>query len=66
MRVRRNDRSKGLVVAFGGVKIDRDFVDVPAGCEAEAERHPFLEIEKVEDAQPEKPVRVVRRKKAGE
>ncbi len=39
----------GVVRAFGGLEfVKNEWRDVPEGCEAEARRHPFLEIEQVE------------------
>lgn len=50
MEARVNQSSRyGVIIAFSG----REYVKyewrlVPAGCEAEAERHPYLEIKPVE------------------
>ena len=49
MKVRTRDYPSGPVVAFGGFEfVNYEWRDVPPGHEAEAERHPYLEIEQVE------------------
>jgi hypothetical protein len=53
MRVRVKRDSKVLnVTAFGGFQYIRsEWREVPAGCEQEAEKHPYLEIEPLAKAE---------------
>jgi len=45
------------VTAFGGIEfVKSEYRKVPAGCEKEAQAHPFLEIKGKEVAQVEEPV----------
>jgi len=49
MKAKANDYPSGPVVAFGGIEfVKYEWRDVPPGCEAEAERHPYLLIEIVQ------------------
>jgi len=54
MRAKAKDYPAGPVVAFGGHEfVKYEWREVPVGCEAEAELHPFLEVEVLVEAEPE-------------
>lgn len=40
------------IMAFGGLEYNRDWRPVPAGCEDEARRNPYLETREAEIAEP--------------
>jgi len=45
MKAKAVNYPSGPVVAFGGIEfVVYEWRVVPSGCEAEAERHPFLEV----------------------
>ena len=59
MKAKANDYPSGPVVAFGGIEfVSYEWRDVPPGCEAEAERHPYLLIEIVQPEATPAPVSV--------
>ena len=59
MKAKANDYPSGPVVAFGGIEfVPYEWRDVPPGCEAEAERHPYLLIEIVQPEATPAPVSV--------
>ena len=62
MKAKAANYPAGSVIAFGGCEfVKNEWRDVPPGKEAEAERHPYLEIEHAEPEpvaipEPAKPV----------
>jgi hypothetical protein len=52
MKAKAVNYPSGPVVAFGGIEfVTYEWRIVPAGCEVEAERHPYLEVMEEKDTQ---------------
>ena len=64
MKAKVSNYPAGPVVAFGGVEyVGYEWRDVPVGFEAQAEQHPYLEVEKPAPKLAPKPKTTTRRKR---